>query len=141
MTQIEFHVLPADTRRAHDVIVCEMIERLWQAGRALYVHCPDATALGELDELLWTFHDTSFVPHAVRSGAPDPAVRVLLGCETSAPECIDTLVNLHDEVPGFFSQFEQVLETAGHDETTRQRARARYRFYKERGYPLATRSE
>jgi DNA polymerase-3 subunit chi len=116
-----------------------MVERLWQAGRSLYVHCRDPAALGEFDELLWTFHDTSFVPHALRGAGM--AERVLLGCEATAPECVDTLVNLHDEVPGFFSQFEHVLETAGHDDSTRQRARIRYRFYKERGYPLATRTE
>lgn len=141
MTRIEFHVLPAGTRRAHDVIVCEMIERLWQAGRALYVHCPDPAAQSDFDELLWTFHDTSFVPHAVRGDAQPAPVRVLLGCDTAAPDCVDTLINLHDEVPGFFSQFEHVLETAGHDDASRQRARARYRFYKERGYPLATHTE
>ena len=50
---------------------------------------------------------------------------------------MDTLVNLHPEVPGFFSQFERVIETTGHDDHTRQLARERYRFYKDRGYLLA----
>jgi DNA polymerase-3 subunit chi len=66
-------------------------------------------------------------------------VKVVLGTSAAAPAGMDTLINLHVEVPGFFSQFEQVLETTGHDSHTRQLARERYRFYKDRGYPLNTR--
>ena len=61
----------------------------------------------------------------------------MLGSAPAAPEGMDTLVNLHPEVPGFFSQFERVIETTGHDDHTRQLARERYRFYKDRGYLLA----
>ena len=138
MTSIDFHVLPAQARRQHDVCVCELVERAWQAGRQVYVHCLDEDMAASLDELLWTFHDTSFVPHAL-AGSPDAAhAKVLLGCAQAPPESMDTLVNLHAEVPGFFSQFERVIETTGHDDHTRQLARERYRFYKDRGYLLAT---
>lgn len=141
MTSIDFHVLPAQARRQHDVCVCELVERAWQAGRQVYVHCLDDDMATSLDELLWTFHDTSFVPHAL-VGTPDATqanvlLGVLLGSAPAAPEGMDTLVNLHPEVPGFFSQFERVIETTGHDDHTRQLARERYRFYKDRGYLLA----
>ena len=139
MTSIDFHVWPEETRRQHDVRVCELVERAWQAGREVYIHCLDDDMAQNLDELLWTFHDTSFVPHAI-AGTPEAAqVKVVLGTRVAAPAGMDTLVNLHVEVPGFFSQFEQVLETTGHDPVTRQLARERYRFYKDRGYPLNTR--
>jgi DNA polymerase-3 subunit chi len=138
MTSIDFHVLPAQARRQHDVCVCELVERAWQAGRQVYVHCLDEDMATGLDELLWTFHDTSFVPHALAGSADATHAKVLLGCAGTAPESMDTLVNLHPEVPGFFSQFERVIETTGHDDHTRQLARERYRFYKDRGYLLAT---
>ncbi len=138
MTSIDFHVLPAQARRQHDVCVCELVERAWQAGRQIYVHCLDEDMATSFDELLWTFHDTSFVPHALAGSTDAPHAKVLLGCAEMAPESMDTLVNLHAEVPGFFSQFERVIETTGHDDHTRQLARERYRFYKDRGYLLAT---
>lgn len=138
MTSIDFHVWPEETRRQHDVRVCELVERAWQSGREIYIHCLDEDMARGFDELLWTFHDTSFVPHAL-AGTPEASqVKVVLGTSVAAPDGMDTLVNLHVEVPGFFSQFEQVLETTGHDPHTRQLARERYRFYKDRGYPLNT---
>jgi DNA polymerase-3 subunit chi len=48
------------------------------------------------------------------------------------------LVNLKVEVPPCFSQFEQVIETTGPDEASRAQARLRFRFYKDRGYPIDT---
>ena len=65
-------------------------------------------------------------------------MRVTLGHGQQAPQSAELLVNLQRDVPPFFSQFEQVVETTGPDEATRALARNRYRFYKDRGYPLET---
>jgi DNA polymerase-3 subunit chi len=94
--------------------------------------------LAAMDELLWTFHDTSFVPHALAGSAEAPDVPVVLAASLDPPAGAEVLVNLHDEVPPFFSRFEQVIETTGEDERSRALARGRYRFYKDRGYPIAT---
>lgn len=138
MTTIDFHVFSAQARRQHDIFVCELIERSLQAGRRVHVHCLDQDMVEGLDELLWTFHDTSFIPHATLDSAQAAHAIVTLGCAELGIDAMDTLFNLHIEVPGFFSQFERVIETTGHDDHGRALARARYRFYKDRGYQLAT---
>jgi DNA polymerase III subunit chi len=138
MTTVDFHVCAAQARRQHDIFVCELIERHWKAGRRVHVHCLDQDMVEALDELLWTYHDTSFIPHAVLHSAEAAHAPITLGCTETGIDAMDTLFNLHVEVPGFFSQFERVIETTGHDEHTRQLARGRYRFYKDRGYQLAT---
>lgn len=138
MTRIDFHVLPDGNQRQHDVYLCRLVERLWQDGRQVHLACEDATRLGALDALLWTFNDTSFVPHAP-SGAPEAGdVRVTLGLGEQAPSSADVLVNLKVDVPPCFSQFEQVIETTGPNEAARAEARLRFRFYKDRGYPIDT---
>jgi DNA polymerase-3 subunit chi len=48
----------------------------------------------------------------------------------------EVLLTLTDEVPHFFSGFRRVLELVPAEEPARERARARYRFYRERGYRL-----
>jgi DNA polymerase-3 subunit chi len=138
MTKIDFHVLPAQARRLHDMYVCELVEQAFRAGRRVHVHCLDDDMLAAMDELLWTFHDTSFVPHALAGSAEAPDVPVVLAASLDPPAGAEVLVNLHDEVPPFFSRFEQVIETTGEDERSRALARGRYRFYKDRGYPIAT---
>ncbi|MDH5350820.1 MAG: DNA polymerase III subunit chi, partial [Betaproteobacteria bacterium] len=36
-----------------------------------------------------------------------------------------------------FERFERLLEVIGRDDADRQQARGRYRYYRERGYPIA----
>ena len=46
------------------------------------------------------------------------------------------LLNLGDEWPPFFASFERVLEIVATEEGDKERARARYAFYKKRGYDI-----
>jgi len=56
--------------------------------------------------------------------------------EEPDPEHRDLLINLSDQVPLFFSRFERVAEIVGGNEAARKQARERFRFYRDRGYPL-----
>ena len=138
MTRVDFHVLPTQPRRQHDVYVCQLVERAWRAGQRVHVHCLDRDMLEALDDLLWTFSDTSFLPHAAVDIEAAAATPVTLGCANSLPAEASVLVNLDVAVPPFFSQFERVIETTGSDEHEKAQARQRYRFYKDRGYPIET---
>ena len=91
-----------------------------------------------LDELLWTFSDTSFLPHAAVGSDEAASIAVTVGCTDHLPAQAEVLVNLDVAVPPFFSQFERVIETTGSDEHEKAQARQRYRFYKDRGYPIET---
>jgi len=48
------------------------------------------------------------------------------------------LVNLCAESPAAFSRFERLIEIVSLEEADRDRARERYRFYKDRGYEIRT---
>ena len=63
---------------------------------------------------------------------------MLIGGEADELACADVLINLEGETPGFFSRFERVLEVVGTDDGDLARGRARYRYYRERGYALQT---
>ena len=51
---------------------------------------------------------------------------------------MDLLINLGDEQPIFFSQFERVAEFINDDKELKLLGRERYRFYQQRGYELST---
>jgi DNA polymerase-3 subunit chi len=136
MTRIDFHVLPDGSQRQHDIYICQLVERAWREGRHVHLHCETESLQQTLDELLWTFNDISFLPHAPAGTPEAEAVAVTLGYGTARPASAEVLVNLEPEVPAFFSQFETVIETTGPDDAARSAARLRYRFYKDRGYPL-----
>ena len=62
----------------------------------------------------------------------------MIGYQELIPEIHDVLLNLTDEVPLFFSQFDRVAEFVDADENSRSLARSRFKFYKDRGYDLTT---
>jgi DNA polymerase-3 subunit chi len=48
----------------------------------------------------------------------------------------DILINLKTDHPPFFSRFRYLVELVGSDEADKVAARARYKFYRDRGYQI-----
>ena len=136
MTRVDFYVVDA-APDAHDLTLCRVIEKAWQQGHAVYVQCVDTAQAHAFDTLLWSFQDTSFVPHGLDGEAPT-ATPVVIGTAADSTAQADVLVNLATSVPATVSRFARVIESAGIDDSSRQAARERYRYYQERGFPLHT---
>jgi DNA polymerase-3 subunit chi len=51
---------------------------------------------------------------------------------------MNVLINLTDQQPLFFSQFERVAEIIDDNAPVKQAGRERFQFYKQRGYELDT---
>jgi len=138
MTRVDFYLL-GNGGDSRELFACRLTEKAWRLGHRVYLFVPDAPAALELDELLWTFSQGSFVPHAVyRNPSDAEANPVLIGHNEPPAECHDVLVSLAPEVPPWFSRFVRVAELVANDEAEKNRARERFRFYRERGYPLET---
>ena len=50
----------------------------------------------------------------------------------------DVLISLTAQVPEYFSRFQRVAEVVEVSEDTKQLARERFKFYRDRGYALQT---
>ncbi|MBD3618216.1 MAG: DNA polymerase III subunit chi [Chromatiales bacterium] len=137
MTRVDFYILGDDARAGRHLTACRLAEKAWGMGHRVHLHAASAEEAVMLDELLWTFRDGSFLPHerVTEAGADCPVT--LSECWEPTGEC-EVLINLAPEVPGFFSRFERVAEIIDRDEAARRLGRERFRFYRDRGYPLAT---
>lgn len=138
MTRIDFYLLKDDGPRAKAHFACRLVNKAFLRGHEVYFLAPDAREAGSLDQLLWTFHPGSFVPHGLADqAAGDPPAPVLIGHGEPPEHCHDLLVSLGGgEVPPFFSRFQRLAEVVGPDPEDRRQARERYRFYRDRGYDL-----
>lgn len=136
MTRIDFYILSQNDPAARDLYACRLAQKAWDLGHHVYLHVDEEVHGKQLDELLWTFNQGSFIPHRFSREPAACEEPVILGCGEQAPPNSDVLINLGESVPSFFSQFERVAELVGGDATYRERGRERYRFYRERGYPL-----
>lgn len=136
MTRIDFYILEDEDSDARWRFACRLTEKAWQQGHRVYLHVDTPEQAARLDDLLWTFRGGSFIPHTSGLTCDDPEVRVHVGYGNDPLDHTDVLVNLSVEVPPFFSRFERVAEVIDGDEQQRQQGRARYRFYRDRGYAL-----
>jgi len=134
VTRVDFYVTAADGPLARERLACRIAEKAFRLGHRLHIHANGEPDLPRLDELLWTFRDISFLPHA-RLGADEDAP-ITLGCTTAPEKPPELLINLAAEIPSFFSRFERVAEIVSGDAEVRRQGRDHFRFYRDRGYPL-----
>lgn len=107
-------------------------------GRQVMIYAPDAAVADAIDRLLWTTPALGFVPHCRDSDALAGETPVLIGTDADVLRSADVMINLHTEQPPAFARFERLVEIIGLDEARVEAGRARYRFYKARGYALQT---
>jgi DNA polymerase-3 subunit chi len=136
MTRVDFYILDDAMATARAQFVCRLAEKAWQQGHKIYIHTDGPAQSSQLDELLWTFRAGSFLPHSLDSGADADSVDIHIGHGDEPMHHDDVLINMGREVPLFFSRFERVAEVIAGDEAAKQDGRQRFRFYRERGYPL-----
>ena len=107
--------------------------------RPVLVYVPASERCEQLDRLLWTQSATGFAPHCRAEDKLAAETPVLLASGLDNPPHDECLVNLSDEIPPGFSRFRQLIEIVSAEDGDRLAGRARFRYYRERGYPLETR--
>lgn len=131
MTRVDFYTGSEDKLRT----ACQLSHKAMQNGMRVLLHVPDDETAAKLDKLLWQYPPTSFIPHCLSSDPEASSMPVVIGRNESFPHS-ELLISLHDECPAFFSRFERVIEIVGHDAEDATRGRARFKFYRDRGYEL-----
>ncbi|PWK53453.1 DNA polymerase III subunit chi [Pleionea mediterranea] len=136
MTNVEFFILDDEAPKAAFRLSINMIQKAYQSKRRVFIHTGSKRDAEYMDELLWTQEPSSFLPHLLSGEAEGiyPPIQIGYGQEPNIRP--DVLVNLADDVPSFHGQFEKVIEFAHGDEQSKEKARERFKFYRERGYPL-----
>jgi DNA polymerase-3 subunit chi len=55
--------------------LCRWVERFYREGKKVQVVTDSTMAAQHVDQMLWTFSDVSFIPHAIVTHEPDGTVR------------------------------------------------------------------
>lgn len=133
MTRIDFHLNSADRLQ----YACRLVRRIRRAEQNVVVFA-DPLTIAEFDRLLWSFSQLDFIPHVFVGDPLASRTPVLLCSEALDTPHSDNLLNLSPTTPPFFSRFERLFEVVGKGERDLAQARDRWRFYRDRGYPLNT---
>jgi DNA polymerase III subunit chi len=132
MTRIDFYS-NADPKLQ---VACQLIARALKEQLQVVVYAPDQNAARGFDKLLWTYQAIGFVPHCLASDPLSAETPVIIAFDDSERAHYRVLLNLHTESPPAFSRYERLIELVGSDDDDRQRARNRFRYYRDRGYEI-----
>ena len=135
MTQVDFYVLPENGSLTAHAAVGRIAEKALSRGHQIFVQVKDEAAAIRLHESLWTFREASFLPHAI--AGQDDGEPLVIGWEDPPVEHDDVLINTTGAAPGHFARFSRLAEIVAPDAATIAASREAWRFYRDRGYPLA----
>jgi DNA polymerase-3 subunit chi len=138
VTKVNFYISPNQSAEANLQLACRIAEKAYNQQHRIYIHAGTEEQAKRLDDLLWVFRQGSFIPHCQSNSENTQQAAVVIGHDQLPDIQPDVLINLAEEVPNFFTRFERVAEIVSGDEMTRNSARERFKFYRERGYPLET---
>ena len=135
MTRVDFYILPAEDLVARQAFACRLIQKTSRLGHKVYVHCADESSAHEMDKLLWSFHEPSFLPHKlINSAGADCSIEI--GYGDNPGEHHDVLLNLALDIPLFFSRFNRIAEIVVQEQSILDATRNSYRQYTNKNYPL-----
>ncbi|WP_043529501.1 DNA polymerase III subunit chi [Litchfieldella xinjiangensis] len=136
MTKVDFYILPDTTLEARLAFACRLAETIHRKGYRLHLHAEDEAMAREVDDLLWTFRPDSFLPHALLDSEHADDVPVTIGWQGPPEPGVDAMLNLHPEIPEWFSRFERVAEIINQHQDVLTVKRECWQTYKNRGYPV-----
>lgn len=132
--RIDFYVLPATDPGARLHFTCRLTEKVYVMKHQIHAHTASSGQARELDELMWTFRQGSFLPHTLSMSATDKLAPVTIGSDEQATVGGDLLINLADTIPTFFDRFTRVAEIIDGTQESRRLGRERFGFYRDNGY-------
>ena len=132
MTRIDFY--SSAESKLH--VACKLIAKAAREQSQVMVYAQDQDAARSFDKLLWTYQAIGFVPHCLANDPLSSETPVVIAFDDTEAAHYRVCLNLREDSPPAFSRFERLIELVGADDDDRQRARSRFRFYRERGYEL-----
>ena len=137
--RVDFYVLKSSAAKQRWTFACRLTEKAYLRDLRVVVLNDSAADSEVMDELLWTFNERSFVPHAIQrdpaSAAPEP---VRLTPDLDGIDGADLLVNLSGRLPLRIERFARIAEIIDADEERRRLGRERFKAYRELQLPLET---
>ena len=132
MTRIDFYFEAEDKLQ----VACRLSAKAAQQKLRVLIYASDEAEAQRIDKLLWTWQATAFLPHCMTRSPLAAQTPVLITHDPEDTPHDEVLLNLHPQWPPAFSRFQRLVEIVGRDDEDREAARARFRFYRDRGYEI-----
>jgi len=118
--------------------VCKLVEKGFkQKIQPIYIQTKNQQQAEQLDKLLWTFKQDSFIPHTVVGDSDLDSTPVQIGWNENQFHTAAAIVNLSEEIPISYLESKKIHEIIDDDEVKKNKARERWKRYKAEGCHLS----
>jgi DNA polymerase-3 subunit chi len=137
VTSIDFYFNAGDRLE----VACRLAGKALQQKKRVLIYAPQQELAQRIDRLLWTSQTVSFIPHCAAHDPIAAETPVLIATDDAGPRsspafACEVLLNLSAECPPFFERHERLLEIVSQADEERSAGRARFKFYRDRGYEI-----
>ena len=136
--RIDFYVLEANATDGRLRLACIIIDRAYRSRYSVYLWTRNDQESGLLDDLLWTFSQTSFIPHVRNNGNTGPTAPIHIDHHPPQSGAAEVVVSVADQPVEDYSNFVRIAEVVGFDEIEKRSGRSRFKLYRDRGLELET---
>ncbi|MCF6765437.1 DNA polymerase III subunit chi [Thiotrichales bacterium 19S3-7] len=140
--QVDFYILSTNTEDERLLFCCRLIEKVLKSQQRLIVLCKNYQMLEELDQLLWSYKDSSFIAHLPIDELTEKTASVPVILTTDEVE-INTDCNIivklqNSELSSLWPLNDtfRVLEIVDQDQTVLESSRNNFKDYKKRGFKV-----
>lgn len=140
--RVDFYLLETAQPHAVERLACRLVAKAYALKHQIYIYCVNQQQAQLLDQLLWTFDESSFLPHLLEAEhsalhlekeGPETtpwAVPILIGWQEPPIAYRDILVNLTNHTPATSLQVNRLIEIIANDSEAKAQSRERYRYYR-----------
>lgn len=104
-----------------------------QKKKTSLVFCGDQSEILALSKNLWANSEINFLPHSVNKLYEN---EMIVLSDDRIDFMDDTLINFSSSIINGFNRYLKLIELVTEDEKTKEKARDRFKFYKDYGYKV-----
>ena len=132
-----FHHFQSIGSKNYLLYVCKLVEKGFkQKIQPIYIQTKNQQQAEQLDKLLWTFKQDSFIPHTIVGDSGLDSTPVQIGWNENQFHTAAAIVNLSEEIPISYLESKKIHEIIDDDEVKKNKARERWKNYKSEGCHL-----
>ena len=117
---------------------CQLSAKALSRQMKVLILTSTAELTDRISKMLWTAPSIGFYPHCRAGDRLAPVTPIIVDHLSETLVHHEVLINLSEDTPAFFSRFQRLVEIVSNEQADREAARARFRFYRDRGYEIRT---
>ena len=136
-TNVLFHHFESIERKDFLIYVCKLIERGYKQNiNPIFIKTDTQKQAEELDKVLWTFRQESYIPHTLVDQDSNNTQPVQIGWIDNEIEDAEAIINLSDGMPDISNDLKKIHEIIDNIDEKKEKARERWKKYKSIGFNI-----